>query len=60
MRVASEAVAGYQRQRASWSQVTSNFRIENLSLAPTVSLIVTGGSLEFSLSYIVDTKRLWR
>jgi small-conductance mechanosensitive channel len=55
LRIAHEAVAGYLSEaQSSWSQVTSNFRIENLSLAPTVSLIVKGGSLEFSLSYIVD------
>lgn len=55
LRIADEAVAGYlEEAETSWSEVTYNFRIANISLAPTVTLIVNGGSLEFTLSYIVD------
>jgi small-conductance mechanosensitive channel len=55
LRIADEAVAGYMEEaEASWSEVTYNFRIANISLAPTATLIVNGGSLEFTLSYIVD------
>ena len=38
----------------SWREVTANFRIENASLEPTLTLIVKGGFLEFTLSYIVN------
>jgi small-conductance mechanosensitive channel len=55
LRIAKETIAGYLAEaEGSWKQVTDNFRIENLSLEPTVTLIVNGGSLEFTLSYIVD------
>ena len=55
LRVADEAVAGYlEEAETSWSEVTYNFRIASISLAPTATLIVNGGSLEFTLSYIVD------
>ena len=55
LRIADEAVAGYlEEAEDSWSEVTYNFRIANISLAPTATLIVNGGSLEFTLSYIVD------
>ena len=55
LRIADEAVAGYlEEAETSWSEVTYNFRIANISLAPTATLIVNGGSLEFTLSYIVD------
>jgi hypothetical protein len=44
--------------RISWKYISENFRIESPSLEPTVSLVVNAGSLEFSLSYVVDyTKR---
>jgi small-conductance mechanosensitive channel len=55
LRIADEAVAGYlEEAEASWREVTYNFRIADMSLAPTATLIVNGGSLEFTLSYIVD------
>ena len=55
LRIANEAVAGYLAEAENcWRQITYNFRIENLSLEPTATLIVRGGSLEFTLSYIVD------
>jgi small-conductance mechanosensitive channel len=55
LRIADEAVAGYlEEAETAWSEVTYNFRIANVSLAPTATLMVNGGSLEFTLSYIVD------
>jgi small-conductance mechanosensitive channel len=59
LRVAGEVVGSYlAHAQASWRYISENFRIENPDLEPTVSLAVNGGSLEFSLSYVVDyTKR---
>jgi small-conductance mechanosensitive channel len=55
LRIGKETVADYLIEAENtWKHVTDNFRIENLSLEPTVSLIVSGGSLEFTLSYVVD------
>ena len=55
LRIANEAVAGYLAEADNcWREITYNFRIANISLAPTATLIVNGGSLEFTLSYIVD------
>jgi small-conductance mechanosensitive channel len=59
LRVAGETVSEYLVEaRSSWKQVVENYRVENHFLEPAVSLHAAGGSLEFSLSYIVDyTKR---
>jgi small-conductance mechanosensitive channel len=59
LRVAEVAVAGYLAEaRLSWKYISENYQIENSPLEPTVSLVVNAGSLEFSLSYVVDyTKR---
>jgi small-conductance mechanosensitive channel len=55
LRVAKEKVAGYLAEaEISWKRVADNYRLENPPLEPTVSLVVSGGSLEFTLSYIVD------
>ena len=55
LRVAKEKVAGYLAEaEISWKTVADNYRLENPPLEPTVSLVVSGGSLEFTLSYIVD------
>ena len=52
--VGREAVKDYmQEAQRRWQQVTDNYRIENSQLDPIVTLSVTGGSLEFSLNYIV-------
>jgi small-conductance mechanosensitive channel len=52
--VGREAVKDYmQEAQRRWQQVTDNYRIENSQLDPTVTLSVTGGNLEFSLSYVV-------
>src|SRR5215467_64913 len=55
LRVAQETVSDYLVEaQASWEQVVENYKLENPILEPTVNLQVSGGSLEFSLSYIVD------
>ena len=59
LRIAKETVSDYLVEaQASWKQIVENYRIENPVLEPTVTLQAGGGSLEFSLSYLVDyTKR---
>jgi len=59
LRVAKETVSDYiVEAQGSWKQIVENYRIENPVLDPTVTLQVGGGSLEFSLSYLVHyTKR---
>ena len=55
LRVAKANVADYLAEaERSWTNVADNFRLENPRLEPTVSLMVSGGSLEFTLSYVVD------
>lgn len=59
LRVAKETVSEYLVEaQGSWKQIVENYRIENPFLEPTVTLQAGNGSLEFSLSYLVDyTKR---
>lgn len=59
LRVAKETVSDYiVEAQGSWKQIVENYRIENPLLEPTVTLQAGGGSLEFSLSYLVHyTKR---
>src|ERR1700722_6233976 len=55
LRVAKDNVASYLAEaERSWKRVADNYRLENPRLEPTVSLVVNGGSLQFTLSYIVD------
>lgn len=55
LRVAEETVAHFLVEaEIAWKQVTDNFRIENPRLVPIVAMAVNGGSLEFTVSYIVD------
>jgi Mechanosensitive ion channel len=55
LRVAKETVCGYLAEaQGSWKQIVENYRVENPLLEPTVALQAVSGSLEFSLSYIVD------
>jgi small-conductance mechanosensitive channel len=55
LRVAKETVSDYLAEaQGSWKQMVENYRIENRLLEPTVTLEANAGSLEFSLSYIVD------
>jgi small-conductance mechanosensitive channel len=59
LRVGKQTVSDYLMEaRRAWKEIVENYRVENPLLEPTVTLYVAGGSLEFSLSYIVDyTKR---
>src|SRR6202050_1508185 len=59
LRVAKEAIGEYLVEaQTSWKAISDNYRSENPPLEPTVALVVNGGSLEFSLSYVTDyTKR---
>lgn len=59
LRVAKETVGDYLVEaQGSWKQIVENYRIQNPILEPAVTLQAGGGSLEFSLSYLVDyTKR---
>ena len=62
LRVAKEAIGEYLVEaQTSWKVISDNYRSENPPLEPTVALVVVGGSLEFSLSYVTDyTKRTAR
>ncbi len=60
LRVAKEAIGEYLVEaQASWKTISDNYRSANPRLDPTVALVVNGGSLEFTVSYVVDyTKRV--
>jgi small-conductance mechanosensitive channel len=59
LRAAKEAMGEYLTEaQTSWKVISENYQSANPSLEPTVALVVTGGSLVFTLSYVVDyTKR---
>jgi small-conductance mechanosensitive channel len=59
LRVANEAIGEYLLEaQTSWKAISDNYRSANPPLQPTVALIVNNGSLEFTVSYVVDyTKR---
>ena len=58
LRVAKETISDYLVEaQGSWKRIVENYRIQNPLLEPTVSLQAGGGSLEFSLSYVVDYTR---
>lgn len=53
--IAQETVADFMEEaQHTWKDVKDDYRIENPGLEPLVSLAVNGGSLEFTVSYIVD------
>jgi len=56
LQIAQENVSDYMaRTEQSWEHVTDDFRIANLRREPTVALVVVdGGCLEFTVSYVVD------
>src|ERR1700723_2640699 len=58
--VAKEAIGEYLLQaQSSWQAMSENYQSVNPPLEPTVALVVNSGSLEFTVSYIVDyTKRI--
>jgi small-conductance mechanosensitive channel len=59
LRVAKEAIGEYLIEaQTSWKAMSDNYRSENPPLEPTVTLDASAGSLEFTVSYVVDyTKR---
>jgi small-conductance mechanosensitive channel len=60
LRVAKEAIDEYLVEaQISWKAMSDNYRSANPPLDPTVALVVNAGSLEFTVSYVVDyTKRI--
>jgi small-conductance mechanosensitive channel len=59
-RVAKEAIGEYLLEaQSSWQIMSENYQSVNPPLEPTVALVVNSGSLEFTVSYVVDyTKRI--
>jgi small-conductance mechanosensitive channel len=59
LRVAKEAIGEYLVEaQSSWKSMSEYYQSENPPLEPTVALVVNSGSLEFTVSYVVDyTKR---
>ena len=58
LRVGKETVNDYLSEaQDAWKQIVDNYRVEHPFLEPTVTLQVSSGTLEFSLSYIVDYAR---
>ena len=60
LRVAKEAIGEYLLEaQSSWLAISENYQSVNPPLEPTVALVVNSGSLEFTVSYVVDyTKRI--
>jgi small-conductance mechanosensitive channel len=60
LRVAKEAIGEYLVEaQTSWKAMSDNYQSANPRLEPTVALAVNAGSLEFTVSYVVDyTKRI--
>jgi small-conductance mechanosensitive channel len=60
LRVAKEAIGEYLFEaQSSWQAMSENYQSVNPPLEPTVALVVNSGSLEFTVSYVVDyTKRI--
>src|SRR6202162_822214 len=55
LRVAKEAIGEYLFEaQSSWKSMSENYQSENPPLEPTVALVVNSGSLEFTVSYVVD------
>jgi small-conductance mechanosensitive channel len=55
LRVAKEAIGEYLVEaQTSWKAISDNYRSANPPLEPNVTLVVNAGSLEFSVSYVID------
>ena len=55
LRVAKETIGGYLLEaQKSWKEIIENYRSANPPLEPNVTVVVNAGSLEFSVSYVVD------
>jgi hypothetical protein len=59
LRAANEAIGGYLVEaQSSWKVMSDNYQSANPPLEPTLALVVNAGSLEFTVSYVIDyTKR---
>ena len=59
LRAANEAIGEYLVEaQSSWKVMSDNYQSANPPLEPTVALVVNAGSLEFTVSYVVNyTKR---
>jgi len=59
LRAANEAIGEYLAEaQRSWEVMSDNYQSANPPLEPTLALVVNAGSLEFTVSYVVDyTKR---
>jgi small-conductance mechanosensitive channel len=59
LRVAKKAIGEYLLEaQTSWKAISDDYRSANPPLEPSVALVVNAGSLEFTVSYVVDyTKR---
>src|SRR6202166_3734282 len=62
LRAANEAIGEYLVEaQSSWKVMSDNYQSATPPLEPTISLVVNAGSLEFTVSYVVDyTKRTAR
>ena len=55
LRIAKEVVGEYLVEaQKSWNAVSEDYRAENPPIEPFVALAVTGGSMEFTVNYVVD------
>jgi small-conductance mechanosensitive channel len=55
LRLAKGAISEYLIEaQSSWKEVSDNYRSANPPLEPTVALVASAGSLEFTVSYVVD------
>jgi small-conductance mechanosensitive channel len=55
LRVAKDAIGKYLIEaQTSWKAMSDNYRSANPPLEPTITLVVNAGSLEFTVSYVVD------
>ena len=59
LRVAKKAIGEYLLEaQTSWKAISDDYQSANPRLEPSVALVVNAGSLEFTVSYVVDyTKR---
>jgi small-conductance mechanosensitive channel len=58
LRVAKEEIGEYlEEAQISWKAISDNYQSANPPLEPTVSLVVNGGSLEFTVDYVVDYRK---
>ena len=55
LKIAQETVADFmENAQHTWKDIKDDYRIVNPGLEPIVTLAVNGGSLEFTVSYILD------